>query len=70
MTVLHVSEHLSAKLKQRAARAGMSPEAYTHELLEQAVEEADDLDLALDEHRQGGRTYSSDEAGQELGLSR
>lgn len=70
MIVLHVNDDLSARLEQRAASAKMSVETYTHELLKQAIEEEDDLDLAIEEHRLGGPTFSTDEVRRELGLEK
>ncbi len=68
MIVLHINEDLSSRLEQKAASAGMSAEAYAHELMQQAVEEADDLDIAFEEYQQGGKTYSQEEVKRELGL--
>ncbi len=68
MIVLHVEETLSERLEQMAASAGMGVEAYTHELLRQAVEEADDLDLAIEESERDPTTYTAEEVRRELGL--
>ncbi len=68
MVVLEINEELSAKLEQMAASAHMSTEAYAQELLKQAVEEADDLDLAVEEYRREERSKPLEQAERELGL--
>ena len=70
MVVLQINEELSARLEQMAASAHMSTEAYAQELLKQAVEEADDLDLAIEEHRRDDTTLSLEEVKRELDLDR
>ncbi len=61
MLVLSIDDQLTSKLQQRAASAKMSVEAYTQELLSQAIEEEDDLDLALEERQRDGQDLSTGE---------
>ncbi len=69
MIVLRIDKDLSARLERQAVLSGMSAEAYTQELLKQAVEEADDLDLAVEEYRRDGSSKPLEQVERELGLN-
>ena len=69
MLAIRLDPNIEERLTKLAEKTGRTKTFYAREAIEEYIEDMEDYYLAVDAIREPGRTYSSEEAKRELGLS-
>lgn len=69
MLAIRLDPKIEERLTRLAKRTGRTKTFYARQAIEEHIEDMEDYYLAVEAMREPGRTYSSEEAKRELGLS-
>lgn len=68
MLAIRLDPEIEARLTRLAEKTGRTKTFYAREAIEEHLEDLEDVYLAKESIKKGGRTYTSEEIKRELGL--